>query len=409
MQCEREQEDAAPMYRQQWMALIGLALSAFIMNTSEFMPIGLLVDIAGSFAMTEAEAGLIVSIYAWAVALLSVPLMVFASRFNLKRLLVAVIVLFAAGQVASALAPSFALLVGARLMVAAAHAIFWSIASPLAVRVVGERFSSLAVGTIVTGSSIAMVCGLPLGRAVGLILGWRMTFACVAAVALVTLAFLVIAVPRVEAGAPFSMRQLPQLLKTPTLRNIYIVTALFAGAHFTCYSYIEPFLQQVAGFSDGLITFTLVLYGAAGVAGSAVFSRGYSRLRFPFMRAAVLGVVAAMALLLVASVNMIATIAVCVLWGAFYTAYSVAFQAEILSNAPAEASAVAMSAYSGIFNLGIGSGTAIGGVVVSAASIADVGLAGALIGAASFAVCTVGLVRSIKRAERASRTNATTA
>ena len=394
------------MYRQQWMALIGLALSAFIMNTSEFMPIGLLVDIAGSFAMTEAEAGLIVSIYAWAVALLSVPLMVFASRFNLKRLLVAVIVLFAAGQVASALAPSFALLVGARLMVAAAHAIFWSIASPLAVRVVGERFSSLAVGTIVTGSSIAMVCGLPLGRAVGLILGWRMTFACVAAV---TLAFLVLAVPRVEAGAPFSMRQLPQLLKTPTLRNIYIVTALFAGAHFTCYSYIEPFLQQVAGFSDGLITFTLVLYGAAGVAGSAVFSHGYSRLRFPFMRAAVLGVVAAMALLLVASVNMIATIAVCALWGAFYTAYSVAFQAEILSNAPAEASAVAMSAYSGIFNLGIGSGTAIGGVVVSAASIADVGLAGALIGAASFAVCTVGLVRSIKRAERASRTNATTA
>lgn len=187
------------------------------------------------------------------------------------------------------------------------------------------------------------------------------------------------------------------------------MTALFAGAHFTCYSYIEPFLQQVAGFSDGLITFTLVLYGAAGVAGSAVFSRGYSRLRFPFMRAAVLGVVAAMALLLVASVNMIATIAVCALWGAFYTAYSVAFQAEILSNAPAEASAVAMSAYSGIFNLGIGSGTAIGGVVVSAASIADVGLAGALIGAASFAVCTVGLVRSIKRAERASHANATTA
>ena len=107
------------MPRAHWMALIGLAFSAFVMNTSEFMPIGLLVDIAESFSMTEAEAGLIISLYAWAVALLSIPLMVLASRFNLKAVLLASIALFAAGQVASALAPSFSLLVGARLMVAA--------------------------------------------------------------------------------------------------------------------------------------------------------------------------------------------------------------------------------------------------------------------------------------------------
>ena len=86
------------------------------MNTSEFMPIGLLVDIAAGFSMTEAEAGYIVSVYAWAVALLSVPLMVLASRFRLKTVLVGGIALFAAGQTASALAPSFALLIGARIM-----------------------------------------------------------------------------------------------------------------------------------------------------------------------------------------------------------------------------------------------------------------------------------------------------
>lgn len=389
------------MARKDWLVLAGLAFSAFIMNTSEFMPIGLLVDIAADFGMTEAGAGLIISLYAWAVALLSIPLMVFASRFELKRLMLAVIALFAAGQVASALAPTFPLLVAARLMVAAAHAVFWSIASPVAVRVVGQHHAEAAIGTIATGSAIAMVCGLPLGRAIGLVLGWRMTFACVAAAAVVALVFLLTAMPRLAQGQRFSARQLPELFKIPALRNIYVVTALFATAHFTGYSYIEPFLQQVAGFSENLTTFALVLFGAAGVAGSMVFSRTYRRTRFSFMRGAVLGVVASLALLLAASIGPVAVLAVCAVWGACYTAYNVAFQAEVVSNAPQPAQTVAMAAYSGIFNLGIGSGTWVGGAVTSAVSVADVGLGGAVIGAAAFLVCSMALVRSIKRAEAA--------
>lgn len=389
------------MARKDWLVLAGLAFSAFIMNTSEFMPIGLLVDIAADFGMTEAGAGLIISLYAWAVALLSIPLMVFASRFELKRLMLAVIALFAAGQVASALAPTFPLLVAARLMVAAAHAVFWSIASPVAVRVVGQHHAEAAIGTIATGSAIAMVCGLPLGRAIGLVLGWRMTFACVAAAAVVALVFLLTAMPRLAQGQRFSARQLPELFKIPALRNIYVVTALFATAHFTGYSYIEPFLQQVAGFSENLTTFALVLFGAAGVVGSMVFSRTYRRTRFSFMRGAVLGVVASLALLLAASIGPVAVLAVCAVWGACYTAYNVAFQAEVVSNAPHPAQTVAMAAYSGIFNLGIGSGTWVGGVVTSAVSVADVGLGGAVIGAAAFLVCSMALVRSIKRAEAA--------
>ncbi len=387
------------MTHRQWMALIGIAFSAFIMNTSEFMPIGLLVDIAAAFSMTEAEAGFIISIYAWAVALLSIPLMVAASRFRLKSVLIACIALFAAGQVGSAVAPTFELLVVARLLVAAGHAVFWSIASPLAVRVVGDRYASIAVGVIVTGSSVAMVCGLPLGRAIGLVLGWRMTFACVASVSMLVCGYLAVSIPRISAIAPFSVKRLPALLSTPALRDIYLVTALFATAHFTCYSYIEPFLQQVAGFSDDLITFTLVLYGVAGVVGSTLFSRGYERLRFPLMRTAVVGVAIAMALLLAAAGSAIAAVVVCAVWGAFYTAYNVVFQSEVLAQSSEESSAVAMSAYSGIFNLGIGTGTCVGGLVASTAGIADVGLAGALIGVLSFAFCSLRLITSIKRAE----------
>lgn len=387
------------MGRREWLALAGLACCAFVMNTSEFMPIGLLVDIAADFAMTEAEAGAVVTIYAWAVALLSIPLMVALSRMSPTRLLLGVIALFCAGQIASAAAPTFALLVAGRLLVAAAHAVFWSVVSPVAVRIVGAQHSSAAIATIAVGSSIAMVCGLPIGRIIGLAIGWRMTFACVGAVSAVLLVYLALILPRLGAGEPFSVKSLPSLFKHAPLLGIYIVTALYATGQFTCYSYIEPFLQQVAGFPDGMITLALALYGAAGFVGSAVFSRVYDKARFAFMRAAVLGVAAMMAVLLPVAGSSVATIVVCCVWGAFYTAYNVAFQAEVISNAPEGTTMVAMSAYSGIFNIGIGAGTWIGGVVVAGGGIADVGLVGAAIGVAAGLVCAFQLVRAIKREE----------
>lgn len=108
----------------QWMALAGLTFSAFILNTSEFMPIGLLTDISAGFSITEATCGLMITAYAWAVMLLSLPLMIAASRVEFKRLLLGVLMVFAAGQVFSAVAQTFSLLVLARIVVASAHAIF---------------------------------------------------------------------------------------------------------------------------------------------------------------------------------------------------------------------------------------------------------------------------------------------
>ena len=145
----------------QWLPLIGLTCAAFIFNTSEFMPIGLLIDISASFHISEAATGVMISVYAWGVMLLSLPLMVFASRFDLRRLLLAVIALFACGQFLSAAAPTFPILVLARLVVAAAHAIFWSIASVMAARLVDTEHGALALSMIATGSSIAQIFGLP--------------------------------------------------------------------------------------------------------------------------------------------------------------------------------------------------------------------------------------------------------
>lgn len=366
--------------------LVGLACAAFMFNTSEFMPVGLLTDIAASFSLSEAQAGMMISVYAWAVMLLSLPLMMVGSRLEMKRLLIVVIGVFLAGQVASALAPTFVLLVCARLLVAAAHAVFWSIASPMAARVAGERHAALAMSMVVTGSSVAMIFGMPLGRVIGLAVGWRMTFACVAAVAALVLVFMLASMPHLEVGEPFTLRQLPELLRNRALVVLYVVTVCVATGYYTGYSYIEPFFQQVGGMDAATITMTLTLFGFAGIVGSMAFSRWYDGHRTAFERIMIAGVALALALMVSVRITSAAGFAVCALWGLSATAFNVAFQAEVIHLTSSDASAVAMSIFSGLFNLGIGCGSWFGGMVVDGLGIGLVGVVGALICAAGLAV-----------------------
>ena len=371
--------------------LVALTLSAFLLNTSEFVPIGLLTDIAGAFSLSESGAGAMISIYAWAVALLSLPLMLAASRVPPRALIVSVLAVFCGGQVASALAPTFELLVASRLIVAAAHAVFWSVASPFAVRVAAPERSALAMSMIVTGTSVAMIFGLPLGRALGLALGWRMTFVCVGAAAAAALAGLIAFFPRLEAGEPFTLDRLPELARNRALMGLYLATILFATGYYTGYSYIEPFLQQVAAMPDALITAALTVFGVAGLVGSGLFARFFDAHRRPFLTATMLGMAAALLLLLPLAGVPAGPFAVCVIWGVSATAYNVAAQAEVIRTTSQAATPVAMSVFSGLFNVGIGTGSIVGGLVCDAAGPAGVGLVGGAVATAGALYCLVRL------------------
>lgn len=406
-------EKDAPMTAKAWLPLLGMAVSTFIFNTSEFMPVGLLVDIAADFQVSEAVAGMLVSVYAWAVMILSLPLMIFASRFDFRRMILGVIAVFMLGQAASAIASNYWMLMGARLVVACAHAVFWSVASPIAVRLVPLRYRPMAMSVIVTGSSIAMIAGLPLGRMIGLALGWRATFICIAAVSLAILVYFAFVFPKLDSGAPFSLRRLPELLKNPALLALYVITVLMATGYYEAYSYIEPFLQQMGGMSDQSITIALALFGVAGVAASVLFSRLYDTRRFAFLAIAVGGIAVALVLLRVAALSPVAVFALCMLWGVCGTATNVALQAEVIKVSPEDASPVAMSIYSGIYNLGIGTGAAIGGAASVGLGMGSIGFVGFVFVAASCALCALVLPRAVKkvalarlaaaRAERAAR------
>lgn len=367
------------MSLKEWLPLIGMTISAFLVNTSEFMPIGLLTDISNDFNMTAAQAGVMITAYSWTVTILSLPLMLLACKIEPKKLLLGTLTVFSTCQVLSVISIGFPFLVVSRIGVACAHSIFWAIASPLAVRVVSKEHQSKALSAIITGTAIAMVLGMPLGRMIGLQIGWRMTFLCVAVISFLVLVYLAFVFPKIENTESFSINQLPELFKNSRLMITYIITFLFATGYYTTYSYIEPFLQRVAGFPSTLVTITLMLFGVAGLSGSYLFSRYYDDHRFAFVQAVLFGFAGALGLLYPASINMYMIILVCAIWGIAAMAFQTSFQAEIIGCVSTAASSVAMAIFSAIFNLGIGSGTWLGGVVYTNTSLNFIGFVGAMI------------------------------
>ena len=367
------------MTLREWLPLIGMTISAFLVNTSEFMPIGLLTDISKDFNITAAQAGVMITAYSWTVTLLSLPLMLVACKIKPKKLLLGTLTVFAVCQVLSVISIGFPFLVASRIGVACAHSIFWSIASPFAVRVVSKDHQAKALSAIVTGTAFAMVLGMPLGRMIGLQIGWRMTFLCVGVISMIVIAYLLFVFPKIENSESFSVSQLPELLKNSKLMIIYMITFLFATGYYTAYSYIEPFLQKVAGFPSNLVTITLMLFGIAGLLGSYLFSKFYEDHHFVFVQTVLFGFVGALAILYPASINMYTIILVCAVWGIAAMAFQVCFQAQIISCVSTAASSVAMAIFSAIFNLGIGSGTGLGGMVYTNISLKYVGFVGAVI------------------------------
>lgn len=379
----------------EWLPVIGITIAGFIFNTSEFVPIGLLTDIAADFHISEAYAGLLITVYAWVVALMSLPLMLMVSHVEYHKLLLGVITLFVASHLLSALSTDYTTLMASRVGVACSHAIFWSIASPLAVRVAPQGHGATALSLIVSGTSIAMIAGLPLGRIIGLQVGWRMTFFCIAALAIGVLLMLVIVFPKVPSRSSLSLQKLPSLFSNRALTGVYLLTLITIIGHYTGYSYIEPFLAQTATLSNSHITSILVLFGAAGILGSIFFSRSFNHKPYLFLYIATGGVAIALSLMHLCSFHIVTIIVLCIGWGIAITIYNLVFQAEIIRLAPND-TAIAMSIYSGIYNVGIGGGALAGGYVCTYATIDYIGYAGGLIAIPAFVYCAYRLVPLLK-------------
>ncbi|CAM7615983.1 Sugar efflux transporter [Lelliottia nimipressuralis] len=360
-----------------WLRVVTLAIAAFIFNTTEFVPVGLLSDIAQSFQMETAQVGIMLTIYAWVVALMSLPFMLLTSQMERRKLLIGLFVLFIASHVLSFLAWNFTVLVISRIGIAFAHAIFWSITASLAIRLAPAGKRAQALSLLATGTALAMVLGLPIGRIVGQYFGWRTTFFAIGMGALITLLCLIKLLPKLPSEHSGSLKSLPVLFRRPALMSIYLLTVIVVTAHYTAYSYIEPFVQVVAGFSANFATVLLLLLGGAGIIGSILFGKLGNQHASLLVSGAIGALMLCLVLLMPAagSETNLALLSIC--WGVAMMIIGLGMQVKVLALAP-DATDVAMSLFSGIFNLGIGAGALVGNQISLHFSMSAIGYLGAI-------------------------------
>ena len=383
-----------PNQIRQWRVIV-MAISAFISNTTEFVPIALLSDIGHSFAMPVETVGHMITIYAWIVAILSLPAMLVTARIERRKLLIALFVIFIGGHAVSVMAQSFAMLLVGRALIALAHAVFWSITASLVVRVAPKDRQTKALGLLSMGSALATVLGLPLGRMIGQWLGWRMTFGTIGVAALLAMIMVWWILPKLPSKDVGSAASLPSIFNNIPLLTVYTLTVLCVTAHFTAYSYIEPYMLTISQFSQQFATVILLSFGVAGLLASWLFGHFYDR----FPRAFLISAMATLLFSLLASAWLprvpILWLVLAMLWGLAITAISLAFQLRVLQLAP-NATDVAMSIFSGIYNIGIGGGAFVGGLVIASLGLAMVGYVGAGIALIAMVCLMVYLARTQK-------------
>ncbi|ROR44143.1 MFS transporter [Kitasatospora cineracea] len=387
------------------LALLALAIGAFGIGTTEFVIMGLLPEVASDFGVGIPTAGLLVTGYAAGVVV-GAPLMtVLGTRISRKRMLMLLMVLFTAGNLLSALAPGFGVMLAGRIVASLAHGAFFGIGSVVAAELVAPEKKAGAIATMFTGLTVANIVGVPLGTFIGQQIGWRTTFAAVAALGVVGLLGIARLVPELPRPAGAHLRR-----ELAAFRNAQVVlamgmTVLGFGGVFAAITYIKPMMTEVAGFSEGSVTWLLVLLGVGMFLGNLLGGRFADRRLMPMLFTTLGGLTAVLALFTVTAHNEATAAVTLLLIGALGFATVPPLQKRVLDQAhgaPTLASAVNI----GAFNLGNALAAWLGGAVITAGlGYTAPNWVGALLAGSALvlALVSAGLERRAKAAPAAVR------
>ncbi|PVD09241.1 MFS transporter [Streptomyces sp. CS147] len=373
-----------------WLAVLAVTLGIFSLMTSELLPVGLLTPVGQALDVSQGTAGLMVTVPGL-VAAASAPLVTVATGHIDRRIVLVVLIgLMGAANLASAFATSFTVVLVARFLIGLSVGGFWSIAGGIALRLVPAGHVARATAVIFGGVETASVLGVPSGTLIGDLSGWRTAFAAVGILGLVSLSCMLFFVPRVPAGRTVTFSALPQAFRgNAGVRAGIALTFLVITGHFLAYTFVRPILQG-DGVADSSIGVLLLTFGVAGICGNFIAGALVTR----HLRRCVMGIsavlTAAMAVLALADTDAFSAGAILVLWGLGYGAVPVTFQTWILDAAP-DATEAATSLYVSAFNLSIALGALLGGFAVDGIGRTSVLWAGAAL--TVLALFVVGGVR----------------
>ncbi|GAA2240397.1 MFS transporter [Herbiconiux moechotypicola] len=399
---------AAPRFP--WGGLIVLSTAVFLSVTAEMVPTGLLPEVSTSLGVSEAQTGLLMSFFAFAVVLTSVPLTLLFRRVPRHLLVICVLVVIALSSIAAALAPSFAFLAGARILNGMAHGVFWGVVGAYSAHLVPREQIGRAVAITTAGGTLAFVLGIPLSTVVGQAFGWRAPFFGIGVLALLGAALLYLLLPRVQR--PVAVKKTPDAQGGTTRRRrfaldetvpavalICLLAATVMIGHYAFNTYIAPFMVSEMGVPEDQIGTLLFLYGAAGGVGLLIAGIGFAkRPTFGLFFSLIATAVSVVAIAVFAG-NTAVSIGAFVVWGIMFGMLPTLMSTQLMRTAAPQIRDSASAFYSTAFNTGIGFGALVGAFFLESLGLASlpwVYLVAIVLGAALL-IATPVLTRRARR------------
>lgn len=349
------------------LALLALAIGGFGIGLTEFVIMGLLPEVSADFGVTETVAGYLISGYALAVAVGAILLTVAMTRLNRKKALIGLMVLFIIGNVLSALAPSYELMMLGRIVAALCHGAFFGIGSVVAAGLVAPNRQAAAISMMFAGLTSANVLGVPLGTFLGQATGWRSTFWAISIIGVIALIGIIVLIPASAAEAKKAGSILGEfrIFASGQVWASILITILGYGGMFGAFSYMAFTLTGVSGFASSTVPWLLVLFGVGLFVGNFLGGRTADKNLGMTLLVLLIGLVIILAVFSQVAGNQTGTIIALFFMGGFGFATVPALQMRIMSHSK-DAQTLGSGANIAAFNVGNAVGAWIGGLTIAA-------------------------------------------
>ncbi|WJR67739.1 MFS transporter [Neorhizobium sp. CSC1952] len=387
------------------LALYALTAGAFGIGVTEFVIMGLLIDVSADLGVSISAAGLLISGYALGVVIGAPLLGAIAGRWSKKTLLMSLMVVFTIGNLACALAPDYWTLMAARVLTAFAHASFFGVGSVVATSLVAPNKKASAIAIMFTGLTVANILGVPFGTWLGQAYGWRSTFFAVTAIGVVALAVIAALVPKDKAGddrqEEGSQGVLAVLGRRAVILGLLTTVLSWVGV-FAGFTYIAPILTEITGFSEAAVSPILLVFGGGLVVGNLLGGWLADRRLVPTVVASLVALSVVLLAMTAAIHQPVLAVIAIGLFGAAAFATVSPLQMWVLQKAEGAGQGLASSFNIAAFNLGNAIGAWLGGIVIDhGPGLGSVTLVAGLVPIAALAVALFAIRLDKRSAETA--------